>query len=180
MNAAKRSSSGSFARAGSAAYQSVRAMTASISARMRATSARPVSWISFAAIGVVVWTRSWCAYHAAPSFMSLAPIDSRHLGRYSVMKNASNSVSAVSIGSSARAKPASRRARSSAAIDFGIAANGRRSVSRRPARAARTWSGTCSTVTFGGTTPASRPARITSMVPSTEPGTPCRRFTYAS
>ena len=41
-----RSSSESAARAGSAANQSVRAITCIISARMRATSARPVAWIA--------------------------------------------------------------------------------------------------------------------------------------
>ena len=81
MNAANRVSSFISARAGSAANQSVRAMTSIISARMRATSASPVSWISLADIAVVVCTFSWCAYHAAPSFISLAPIDSRHRGR---------------------------------------------------------------------------------------------------
>ena len=176
MNAAKRSSSGIAARAGSAAYQSVRAITCIISARIRATSARPVSWIARASIAGVVCTRSWWAYQAAPSFISLAPIDPRHFGRYSVMKNASNSVSAVSIGSSARSKPCRSRARSSAETDFGSVANGLRSASRMPARAARIWSGTCSTVTRGGITPASIPARMTSIVPSSDPGTPRSRL----
>ena len=59
MNAAKRSSSESAARAGSAANQSVRAITCIISARMRATSARPVAWIASAERSVVVWSLSW-------------------------------------------------------------------------------------------------------------------------
>ena len=86
----------------------------------------------------------------------------------------------MSIGSSVRSNSRSRRSRSAGSIDFGIGLNGFRSVSRSEARAARICIGTCSTVTFGGTTPASSPARITSIVPSSEPGTASRRLMYAS
>ena len=135
--------------------------------------------MSAAVRSVVVWTRSWCAYQALPSFMSLAPIVSRHFGRYSSRTNTSKRTSAVSIGSNTRSNSASSAARSSAVTVGGGDENGLRSESRRPRRAAPICAGTCTIVTFGGMTPCAMPARITSSVASSMPGTPSSRLRYA-
>ena len=57
-------------------------MTPSISARIRCTSASPISWISLAVLAVVVCHFTLYAYIAAPFGSALAAIVSRQAGRY--------------------------------------------------------------------------------------------------
>jgi hypothetical protein len=57
-------------------------MISSISPRMRSTSARPISWISFGVRSVVVWERVLYAYHFFPFGIAERPIVSRAPPRY--------------------------------------------------------------------------------------------------
>ena len=65
-------------------------MIASISARIAATSRRPIAWISSAERFRVVYLRICSRYQAWPSGIASAASVVRAFGRYSLRKNASS------------------------------------------------------------------------------------------
>ena len=153
-----------------------RAMTRSISATIRRTSAWPTSWISSGVRSVVVWCRTRSAYHSRP-------VGQVGRGRWSrgTRGGRCRSPSRGSAGTPGRTPrrrrrpppPGRRRARRRRRARSGLVAG---SASRWAASCSGTWR----RQTAGGVTPRARPRCSSSMVWSTRSGTPRRRPSRSS